>query len=289
MILSLALPNNSSLKEKNMLVSLANEAGLGIFVSDLPQNHDLFQLLTLWRQKYSKLPNLGTAIISPLIYNKNFLLKQVRTLFEIHKNGLELGLGIGDKNLLPKTISNRIIAFQDEVSALTQDELIKNSDNQLSIAGSGSKLITFANSLDLGLIYNGLIDNQIVSTITSSQTKDNLSTYIMTDIHDFDSLTIGFVTIVSRIVTGLSSRECQRLNIDSSVVESIREELLNKNISDYKNWLPEEVIRKVALFGTKEEILNQLKSYQSLNIKQVILSIVGTKNKLDFIEYYKHH
>ncbi len=287
MIISLALPSNSSFTEKDSLVNLANEANIGIFMSDLPQNHDLFQLLAYWKQKYSNLPNIGTAIISPLIYERNMIKKQIKTIFEIHTSGIELGFGIGDKNLLPKDIVNRIESFQASLNVILDDEQMKNSNNLFSIAGSGKKLLNIANELNLGLIYNGLIDDKTLSTITSEKTRKNISAYIMADVNEYNSLTPGFITIVSRILTGLSSSELKRLNIDPTIIGTIKQHLVKKDLLNYKIWLPAEVIKKVALFGTKEDILEQIGFFQSLNIKQVILSIVGSKNKIQFIDFFK--
>ena len=92
LILSLALPSNVSYLEKLALVELANNSNLGVFISDLPQNHDLFQLLAVWKQKYTNIPNLGTAIISPFVYELEFLKKQIKTIFEISDSGFEIGL-----------------------------------------------------------------------------------------------------------------------------------------------------------------------------------------------------
>ena len=99
MIISIALPSNVSILEKTNYVQLANSANLGVFVSDLPQNHDLFQLLSVWKERFPRLPNIGTAIISPFVYEKEFIIKQIKTLFENFDNGIELGFGLGDKNL----------------------------------------------------------------------------------------------------------------------------------------------------------------------------------------------
>lgn len=287
MIISLALASGDSYAQKESLVKFASESGIGIFVSDLPQNHDLFQLLTIWRYKYKNLPNLGSAIISPLSYEPDIFFKQVKTLFEVSDSGIELGLGLGDKNLLRKAVENRIFTFQNSINQLLADALIAKSQNIISIAGSGKKLLSFANENDLGLIYNGIIRKENILSIKSQKTKSNLSTFIMTDINPYDSLSKGFVSIVSRILTSLSQKELERLQIDRGIAKNIREELTKKNLSEYKKWLPEEIISKVAIFGSKEEIVEKLFYFKDLNIKQIILSIIGGKQKIDFIEFLK--
>ena len=285
LIYSISIPSNSSFADKNSLVKVANDSNLGIFVSDLPQNHDLFQLLALWKEKFYNIPIMGTAIISPLIYDLEFMRKQIKTIFEIFDTGIELGFGLGDKKLLNKDVPNRITTFQNSITLLLQDEAIKKSNNSISIAGSGKKLINFASEQNLGLIYNGIINSEIISDIKSKSTRNNISSYIMIDVNDYKSLTPGFISIVSRIVTGLSTKELNRLKIETNQISLIQEGLLKKNIAGYKTWLPEEVIRKVAIFGEKETIFEKLVKFEELQIKQLILSIIGSKQKEELIKY----
>ena len=285
LIYSISIPSNSSFAEKNTLAKVANDSNLGIFVSDLPQNHDLFQLLALWKEKFRKIPIMGTAIISPLIYDLEFIKKQIKTLFEMFDKGIELGFGLGDKKLLNKDVTNRLTTFQNSITLLLQDEAIKKSNNSISIAGSGKKLINFASEQNLGLIYNGIINSEIISDIKSKSTRNNISSYIMIDVNDYKSLTPGFISIVSRIVTGLSTKELNRLKIETNQISLIQEGLLKKNIAGYKTWLPEEVIRKVAIFGEKETIFEKLVKFEELQIKQLILSIIGSKQKEELIKY----
>ena len=285
LIYSISIPSNSSFADKNSIVKVANDSNLGIFVSDLPQNHDLFQLLALWKEKFHNIPIMGTAIISPLIYDLEFMKKQIKTLFEVFDNGIELGFGLGDKKLLNKDIPNRLTTFQNSITFLIQDETINKSNNSISIAGSGKKLINFASEQNLGLIYNGIINSGIISGIKSENTRNNISSYIMIDVNDYKSLTPGFISIVSRIVTGLSTKELNRLKIETNQISLIQEGLLKKNIAGYKTWLPEEVIRKVAIFGEKETIFERLVKFEEIHIKQLILSIIGSKQKEELIKY----
>ena len=285
LILSLALPSNVSYLEKLALVELANNSNLGVFISDLPQNHDLFQLLAVWKQKYTNIPNLGTAIISPFVYELEFLKKQIKTIFEISDSGFEIGLGLGDKKLLKKTINNRLIGFQEIIKQLIADSTIAGTHNQISIAGSGKKLIDFAVSKNLGLIYNGIITSDTLYSITSDKTRKNISSYIMVDVNDYNSLSTGFVSIVSRIITGLSNNELNRLQIDLKNVQDINLNLQKKNMENYMSWLPEQLIEKVAIFGSKEQIQEKLFSFEKLVFKQVILSVVGKGKKEELIEY----
>lgn len=289
MILSLALASGDSFAQKDSYVKLASELKLGVFLSDLPVNHDLYQLLTVWKYKYANLPILGSAIISPLVYVPEIFLKQVKTLFEIFDSGIELGLGLGDKNLLKRKVENRMVNFQSSVNQLLNDPIITKSNNVISIAGSGKKLLTFANDNDLGIIYNGIIDKEVITSIESRKSKSNLSTYVMTDINPYESLSKGFIRIVSRIITGLSSKEIQRLQIDQNVVENVKIELRQNNLINYKKWLPEETISKIAVFGSKEEIIEKLHQFNNLNVKQIILSITGATQKLEFIEFLRHN
>ena len=285
MIISIALPSNVSILEKTNYVQLANSANLGVFVSDLPQNHDLFQLLSVWKERFPRLPNIGTAIISPFVYEKEFIIKQIKTLFENFDNGIELGFGLGDKNLLKKVIQNRIESFQMNLKEILSDETIKQSQNICSIAGSGKKLLNFANNQELGILYNGIINPKIISFLKNKKTRENVSSYVMADINEYKNLSPGFVSIVSRIITGLSTKELVRLNIEKESVKRINEQLSTTNPSDYQQWLPEYMIKKVAIIGSKEEIIDQLNKFISMDIKQVILSIVGSKNKVDFLNY----
>ena len=285
MIVSIALPSNASLFEKTRFVQLANGANLGVFVSDLPQNHDLFQLLSVWKTRFPTLPNLGTAIISPFVYEGEFLLKQITTLFETFEDGIELGFGIGDKKLLNKSIKNRVESFQISLREILGNETIEKSKNICSIAGSGEKLLNFANEMELGLIYNGIIDRNTLTLLKNKKTRENVSSYIMADINEYQNLSAGFVSIVSRIITGLSTKELARLSIQKTVVDTINEQLSKRNISEYEKWLPEDVVRKVAIIGSNKELVEQLEKLSSMNIKQVILSIVGSNNKVEFLNY----
>ncbi len=285
LIISIALPSNVSYLEKNYLVDLANQSHLGIFVSDLPQNHDLFQLLTIWRIKYSNIPILGTAIISPFNYDIQFLKKQIKTIYELFNSGIELGFGLGDKNLLKMVIDNRLDNFKEIITQLIDDSDIQLQSNQFSLAGSGKKLIDFAGIKNIGLIYNGIISSNIISTINAKNTRNNISSYIMVDVNDYNSLSQGFVSIVSRIITGLSKTELKRLQIDLNDVEIIKSNLVQKNPPEYRTWLPENVIEKVAIFGSKETVLERIYSFKQLEIKQIILSIAGKAKKVEFIEY----
>ena len=179
--------------------------------------------------------------------------------------------------------------FQTSITQLLNDTLITNSNNVISVAGSGKKLLSFANDNNLGIIYNGIIDQDVIKTIESRKSKSNLSTYVMTDIRPYESLSKGFVTIVSRIITGLSSKELERLYIDREVVEKIKLGLSQNNLLNYEKWLPEEIITKVAVCGSKEEIIEKLHQFNNLNVKQIILSIVGTEQKKEFIDFLKQN
>ena len=107
----------------------------------------------------------------------------------------------------------------------------------------------------------------------------------MVDVNDYNSLSTGFVSIVSRIITGLSNNELNRLQIDLKNVQDINLNLQKKNMENYMSWLPEQLIEKVAIFGSKEQIQEKLFSFEKLGIKQVILSVVGKGKKEEFIEY----
>ena len=288
MFLSLTVPSNASYKEKNSLAETLNKTNLGCFLSDLPQNHDLFQLIAIWKTEYPKISNIGTAIISPFVYDSETLIKQIKTLFEVYDSGIELGFGLGDKKLLNRNISNRIEAFENIISSLNQN-IAKTNKNIFSIAGSGEKMISIANKFGFGLLYNGIINADIMNLIQNENTKNNVSSYIMTDINNYDNLSKGFITIVSRVLTGLSLKELTRLQIEEETIDAIKVKLQDMDYSTYQDWLPRNIVEKVSFFGSPEDIILKIRGLQSLEIKQVILSIVGTEKRNEFINYIQEH
>ena len=222
------------------------------------------------------------------MYDSEFLIKQIKTLFEVYDSGIELGFGLGDKNLLNRKIINRIEAFENIMFSLNQN-ITNTNRNIISIAGSGEKMISIANKFGFGLLYNGIINADIMNLIQNKNTKNNISSYIMTDINNYDNLSKGFITIVSRVLTGLSLKELTRLKIDEETIEIIKVKLQNKDYSRYQDWLPRDIVEKVSFFGSPDDIILKIKSLRSLGIKQVILSIVGTEKRNEFIKYKQEH
>jgi hypothetical protein len=284
---AVSIPSNTTIIEKELIVKLANGSSFGIFLSDLPQNHDLFQLLVLWKERYKNIPNFGTAVISPLAYNIEDIKKQLRTIFEIFPHGLEIGFGVGDKNLLKQDKKNSFSVFKEKMNQILLDQRIETFSNNISLAGSGPKLLEFTNEKNLGLIYNGKIDLQIINSFNSPKTKTNTSSYLMVDINDYNSLSTGFISIVSRIISGLPRSERIRLKITENEIYQIQSQLQKKDYSTYRNWLSRDLIEKVALFGNVDDILDKLNSFKKLKIKQLILSIVGNENRKIFFESLK--
>jgi hypothetical protein len=167
------------------------------------------------------------------------------------------------------------------------DQRIETFSNNISLAGSGPKLLEFTNEKNLGLIYNGKIDLQIINSFNSPKTKTNTSSYLMVDINDYNSLSTGFISIVSRIISGLPRSERIRLKITENEIYQIQSQLQKKDYSTYRNWLSRDLIEKVALFGNVDDILDKLNSFKKLKIKQLILSIVGNENRKIFFESLK--
>lgn len=287
MKISIALPSNISIEAKEIIVSKANKKNLGIFLSDLPPNYDLFQLLSLWQNKYSNLNTLGTAIISPLAYEFHQLKKQIITVFEINSEKIEIGLGVGDRKFISKDITKPFSIFKLKVSSIVNDTTISNNKHMISVAGSGKKLMEFANNKQIGLIFNGIPDQSIIDNLNNEITLKNISCFIMTDFASFNKLSSSFIEIVSRILTSLSKGELVRLKIKSSEIDEIKEKIDKNDLKSYIEWFDPLLIKKVAFFGSYDEFLLFQSEMERLNIKQIIISIPNEKGRNYFFENYK--
>ena len=287
MILSLALPSTISILEKNELVFQANESKIGIFLSDLPQNHDVFQLLSLWSSKYSNIPIFGTAIISPLSHNSIFLKKQIQTLFELKNDIFEIGLGVGDRKFFDNSITKPFSEFKLRIGEFLNEKFILESKNRISLAGSGEKLVKFTKDVNFGLIFNGIPDNSITDLFKDLKKEKNVSSFIMAEFEKFENLSSSFISIVVRILVGLSIKELKRLNITKEAVIGIRKKLNGNDLENYKNWLDPSLIKKVSFYGTEQEFKVFLNEMRKLDLKQIILSFPNKKSRESFLTISK--
>jgi len=273
MKVSLALPSKIAISEKENLVKIANDKKLGIFVSDLPPNHNLFELMALWCRKYPNIHTFGTAIISPLTYDIENLKYQIKALFDIHKNIFEIGLGVGDRKFIPKQIKKPYQEFKLRIDKILEESAISGGENVISCAGSGQMILKLANKNKLGVIFNGIPDFNIIELFDNGFSTNNISNFLMAEFASFEDLSISYITIVSRILSGLSKGELVRLQISSSIIEEIRRKLQEGKLNEYQSWLSPELIQKVAFFGLEQDFVHLLSKMKRLKLKQVILSI----------------
>lgn len=284
MKLSFALPSSLTLKQKEILVKKSNEAKLGIFLSDLPPNHDLFQLLTIWASKYSNIHTFGTAIVSPLIYDMEHLKKQVSTIFELHQSRIEIGFGVGDRKFVNQVVTKPFQEFKKRCSDILPIWNQIGGKNLISLAGSGKKLMKFAKVCDFGLIFNGIPDQNIVKAFNPLETR-RLSCFVMADFSSFDRLAPNFIKISTRILSSLSVTEMQRLNISSKEKAFVQKQLKSNKLNDYKEWLDPQLLKKISFFGTKDELLEFLHSLEKLKVHQTIFSFPDEKCRELFFSF----
>ena len=279
MKVSLALPSKIAISEKENLVKLANENNLGIFISDLPPNHDLFELMAQWCKKYPKIHTFGTAIISPLTYDIENLKYKIKTLFNIQNNIFEIGLGVGDRKFIPNQIIKPFSEFKLRTSEILRESSLMETGNIISCGGSGKLLLKLANKNKLGIIFNGIPDNSIIELFDNDTTSKNISNFIMAEFAHFENLSNSYITIVSRILTGLSKGELVRLQISSTAIEEIGQKLQKGQLKEYQSWLSPDLIKKVAFFGLEHDFVDFLSKMKRLKLKQIILSIPLEKSR----------
>lgn len=285
--ISLALPSKVSYLVKTNLVAQASNLGMGVYASDLPPNHDLFQILSSWGTQFPDL-KFGIAIISPFSYEISILQKQASTFFEMYQNRVELGFGIGDPALIPGPKASRFSKFCELMEAFLDHEMISKNRHHISLAGAGQKLLEFAVNQQLGVIFNGIPDSTLITALGSSSfdSKSKLSAYIMAEIGSYENLSPGFVKIVGRILAGLPKTERNRLNISLEQVKLVREGLSN-DWKNYQQWLPKNLIHKVSFLGqNKTDFDVFLQRFADIPVKQLILSLSSNDNRKTFFSWY---
>ncbi|MHA2362732.1 MAG: hypothetical protein ACXAC7_02145 [Candidatus Hodarchaeales archaeon] len=286
---SLALPSSIPINQKTNLVKKANEYNFGIYCSDLPPNHDLFQLLSFWSCKYPSVKPLGTAIISPFSYPLSVLLKQMKTIFETHQDKIEIGIGVGDPSLISETHRSPFKLFTEKIQTILMNPEITEYRSQIALAGAGNRILRLAVDSGLSIIFNGIPDQNLLLSLGKGFNFQSLfSTYVMVDFNNFQNLSIPFIKVVSRIMAGLPKSEQKRLNVDIKVIKNIRNAITKGKWIDYQKWLPENLLRQVSFIG---EIFHDFQAFKneiaSLGLKQIIVSIPSADSRKKWFEFLK--
>lgn len=284
--LALALPSSVSYASKQNLVEASDKHGLGVYVSDLPPNHDLFQLLSVWAACFNNIPTLGTAILPPLAYPEQVLAKQASTVFELVGDRLDLGLGVGDPNIFQHPTKTPVGDFIRLIDNFREGAKTKPILPHLSIAGSGERLVTYAMSHDLGVMFNGIPDHQVLGWAPPSYPTDKISAYVMANMEGYPRLSSGFVKVIARMLAYLPSSDKERLDVDKEVSIQIRHAVKTDDFENFEKWLPEELLRKVGLVcETRADLVDFLQKMGRLGLGQVILSVPSPEGRKKLFEW----
>ena len=264
------VPSTISWEEKLMIAKEIHSLGFfGASISALPSNHDIFQVLTVFGTKFSKL-NLGAVIVPPLLYPHSHLLKAFRTILDILTvDRLVFGLGLGDRFSLKRLFPGVKNYFQEfKKSVITLLEGLEKAGYQPNIllAGSGNKMIEFAKEYKLGILYNGIPPDSLFERL------DNIDVFIMSHFGDLLSMPKNHLSVLLKMIAALPKSELERLGIDYNLVSKIKVVIKEKQFDTIRNSNYLSLFNKISFVGQPQKFFDLIENLRSKGVERIFIS-----------------